>query len=136
MSIVGSQYAEFLQEHHWDYFLTVTFRKPRMDPYYAIRDVWRCVEDHQATRGFLVAEPHISRNLHIHGIVSGAPPEWRPEIDLPWVIWNDCFHRFGRSKIDLVRSQGDVAGYCSKYVVKQLNQGDHYEIFGSKLDWT
>ncbi|MBA7581134.1 hypothetical protein ES708_23036 [subsurface metagenome] len=30
---VREQYAEWLQGYNWDYFATITFRKPRKEPY-------------------------------------------------------------------------------------------------------
>ncbi|GAH95711.1 unnamed protein product, partial [marine sediment metagenome] len=38
--LIRGQYAEFLQGYNWDYFLTSTFRKPRVEPYYALQSVW------------------------------------------------------------------------------------------------
>jgi hypothetical protein len=33
--------------------------------------------------------------------------------------WADWFHRYGRARIEPVRSSEDVTGYCAKYVTKE-----------------
>jgi len=158
------EYAEFLQGYNWDYFLTATFRQkriyhpqaqieglwykppsanrsytvdaPRKEPYYALQSVWHELEQSSVARAFLVAEPHQSGDVHIHGIVSGAGPGWRPEMALPWDIWSGLFKRFGRANVELCNSQGAVSSYCSKYLLKQQSRVcDFYEVFGSKFAW-
>ena len=34
-------------------------------------------------------------------------------------IWREWFARYGRNRIEPVRSPGDVADYCAKYVTKE-----------------
>lgn len=130
------QYADWLRGYNWDYFFTTTFRRPRKEPYYAIQSVWHTLEQHNVKRGFLGCEPHQSGDLHIHGIVAGAPPRWQPEIDLPWEIYGDLFKNFGRSKVEACNSHEAVTAYCSKYILKQQSRVcDFYEVFGTRLDW-
>ncbi len=130
------QYAEWLQGYHWDYFTTATFRKPRKEPYYALRAVWGELRNHWVARAFLGVEPHQSGDLHIHGILAGRPPGWRPEIELPWEIWGGLFHRFGRAKVEACNTHEAVTAYCVKYILKQQHRAvDYYGIYGSKLAW-
>lgn len=135
-SVIRQHYADFLKGYHWDYFVTATFRKARHDPYYATNAVWNELEKHSAHRGFMVAEPFQSGDLHIHGIVSGPPPGWKPEIELPWNIWDGLFKRFGRARVDLINDRESVSLYCGKYVLKQQRRVcDYYEVFGEPWEW-
>lgn len=133
---IRQQYAEFLQGYNWDYFLTSTFRKPRKEPYYALQSVWHKLREYDVARAFLVAEPHQSGELHIHGLASGFGPGWLPDIALPWDIWSGLFKRFGRSTVEACNSQEAVTGYCAKYLLKQQSRVcDYYEVFGDKQAW-
>jgi hypothetical protein len=133
---IRQEYAGWLQSYNWDDFLTVTFRKPRIEPYYALQSVWHALQGYNVARSFLVAEPHQSGELHIHGLASGPGPAWRPGIALPWDIWGGLFKRFGRAKVEACNSQGAVSMYCAKYLLKQQSRVcDYYEVFGNKLAW-
>jgi len=133
---IRQDYAEWLKGYNWDYFLTSTFRQPRKDPYYALRIVWYELKRYFVARAFLVAEPHQSGDLHVHGIIAGRGPGWQPEMALPWDIWQGLFNRFGRAKVELCSSQQAAAAYCAKYLLKQQSRlSDYYEIFGTKYAW-
>jgi len=135
-SDIRSSYAEWLQEYNWDYFCTVTFRLPRVNPQPALNVVWKALQPHNVGRAFLAAEHHlVSDNLHIHGILAGYHPDWSPQMSLPWDIWKTCFDRFGRSKIDLVGSHEAVTAYCAKYVLKGTSRADYYGVYGDAFCW-
>jgi hypothetical protein len=134
------QYASWLQKYHWDYFLTCTFRKPRREPYYALKHVWQELRQHNVKRGFLACEPHESSDIHIHGIIAGnygfGIVNWKPEMASPFDIWHGLFKRFGRSKVELCNSHEAVTAYCSKYILKQQSRVlDYYEVYGNKYAW-
>ncbi|MBA7592115.1 hypothetical protein ES708_34292 [subsurface metagenome] len=134
--MIRQEYAEWLKGYNWDYFLTSTFRRPRREPYYALQSVWHELRKSDVARAFLVAEPHQSGDLHIHGLAAGFAPGWRPGIALPWDIWSSLNKRFGRAKVEACNSQEAVAGYCAKYLLKQQSRVcDYYEVFGSKFAW-
>jgi hypothetical protein len=134
--ILREAYAEWLQSYDWDYFLTVTFRKPRKDPYYALQSVWHELKQYDVARSFLVAEPHQSGDVHVHGLASGRGAGWQPGIALPWQIWDGLFKRFGRATVEAANSQEAVTGYCAKYILKQQSRVcDYYEVFGGKNAW-
>ena len=141
MSLQTKATAEFLQTYNWDYFMTVTPKRPRTDPLAFMRDVWddikppsdlirrltSCGDDGMATRAFLAAEPFfLGHNLHVHGIIAG-----NSDIRLPWWFQQGLDGHLGRSRVELCNSQAQVASYCSKYVSKFLG-GDNYDYFG---DW-
>ena len=133
---IRQDYAEWLQSYNWDYFLTSTFRQPRKEPYYALQSCWHVLQNDFVARAFLVAEPHQSGDLHIHGLAAGTGGGWRPGIALPWDIWSSLFKRFGRAKVEACNTQEAVTGYCAKYLLKQQSRVcDYYEIFGSKNAW-
>lgn len=147
---VREQYAKWLQGYRWDYFLTSTFRSPRHEPYYAIKHVWHELHDgHNIARAFLVAEPHQSGDLHIHGITAGSKLEpfagveprgyygvQGNNIDTPAGTWEGLFKRFGRAKVEPCNSHEAVSMYCAKYLLKQQHRAcDYYEIFGNKYAW-
>ena len=135
-NLIRQQYADFLQGYNWDYFLTSTFRRPRKEPYYALQSVWHVLQSDFVARAFLVAEPHQSGDLHIHGLAAGSGPGWRPEMALPWDIWTSLFKRFGRARVEACNTQEAVTGYCAKYLLKQQSRVcDYYEIFGNKFSW-
>ena len=131
---VRQEYAEWLQGYNWDYFLTSTFLLPRKEPYYALQAVWHELTWHGVARAFLVAEPHESGDLHIHGIAAGHPGS--PNLALPWDIYDGLFKRFGRAKVEACNDQGAVSSYCAKYLLKQQSRVcDYYEVFGRPTAW-
>jgi len=136
LSLTRVQYAEWLKLYYWEYFFTVTFRNPRKEPYYALKHVWNELQKCFVAMAFLGVEPHQSGDLHIHGLISGAGPGWRPEIKLPWEIFKELHARFGRSKVEACNSSEAVTGYCSKYILKQQSRvADYYGVFGKKQSW-
>ncbi|MBA7673433.1 hypothetical protein ES703_81630 [subsurface metagenome] len=133
---IRQQYAEWLQGYNWDYLATITFRSPRREPYYALKHTWGELGKHNVARAFLGVEPHQSGDLHIHGLLAGCPPGWRPEIDLPWQIWDGLFHRFGRARVEACNTREAVTAYCSKYILKEQSRvADYYGVYGSRLSW-
>ena len=129
-------YAEFLKKYYWDDFFTVTFREPRKEPYYAARNVWNQLKEYNVAMAFMGVEPHQSGDLHVHGIMSGNGPGWKPEIKLPWEIWEGLFKKFGRNKVEMCNTLEAVTGYCSKYILKQQKRCvDYYYLFGDAVTW-
>ena len=116
-------YADFLQSKEWDYFATVTCRKPRTDTLAFIRDYTSIAETALTgqMRGFVAVEPHQTGMLHIHGLL--AYEEYQsfegrvlhPDAD---VLQSKFDVVFGRSRVSNINSKKDVAAYCSKYVMK------------------
>jgi hypothetical protein len=135
--LIRDQYSQWLQTYFWDYFVTVTFRSPRKEPYYALQHVWHSLQNYNVARAFLACEPFKSGgDIHVHGIVAGRSPGWRPEVRLPWEIWQGLFNRFGRSKVELCNSLAAVSNYCTNYILKdQSSSMDYYELFGDKFAW-
>ena len=125
---VGDALAEWLQADSWDYFFTITCRRERRDSIAFIRDVSQVV---QYDRMFIACEPHrYSYNLHAHGLIAvetAVQLPWRGDSwqSTPHELWDKWFHKFGRSRVEPIRSMHDVASYCSKYVTK-ITDGDNY----------
>jgi hypothetical protein len=84
----------------------------------------------------VVAEPHQSGDLHVHGLVAGPGGCWRPDIALPWDIYAGLFKRFGRARVEACNNHEAVSLYCAKYLLKQQSRAcDYYEVFGTKPAW-
>lgn len=63
---------------------------------------------------FHAEEQNPSRDgYHVHALWADCKTLYRRE------AWSKWFKRFGRARIEPVRSKGDVADYCSKYVTKE-----------------
>lgn len=134
MNEYATALSEWLQSTPWDYFITVTTRKQRTDSIALIRDIKEEIQkDNQTCKMFLACEPHrLNRNLHAHGLVLTGNRRNKDGsifgLDPSYALWNDLFHRFGRSRVELVRSKADVAAYCTKYVTK-LTDGDNWDYY-------
>ena len=138
-------YAEFLQTFKWESFFTVTFRKPRKEPYYAMQSVFHTLErECSVSRAFMGVEPHQSGDLHIHGLAAGFRLEgsqfpngvFENPIADPRDMFSTLFKVYGRSKVEACRDQGRVSNYCAKYILKQQSRcADFYEFFGTKKAW-
>jgi hypothetical protein len=133
---IKQAYTDWLKSYNWDYFFTTTFRSARREPYYAAKHLWTELKKFNVGRSFVGVEPHQSGELHCHGLIAGVAPGWKPELCLPWDIWNGLFKRFGRSKVEACNSQEAVTGYCAKYILKQQSRVcDYYYVFGDALWW-
>ena len=135
---VGEALSDWLQTQSWQYFFTVTCRKPRVDSLALMRDI---SEVDGYSKLFIACEPHrLNRNLHAHGLLATPEPStlpWRGEHyrpSQPVDFWDKWFHRFGRTRVEPIRGLQDVATYCAKYVTK-LTTGDNYNFYGGELDW-
>lgn len=124
--------STYLQGFDWSYFITVTTRKPWQDAIALNREAYTMLNEVTAVeRAFLCTEPHYIRSgVHLHGVVK-ADAKYVEFIPTER-IWRSLFTRFGRSKVEVIRSQEQVTGYCSKYVTK--SQGDYY-FWGRKELW-
>lgn len=131
-TLTREAYSQWLQSLDWDYFLTVTFRKPRVDGIRANDVVWDCIWNMNIERAFLTAESFkSSKEVHVHGLIAGHPgmpyQTW-----LPWAMWERLYKIHGRSRVEGIGNPGQVANYCSKYVVKGLA---NYGFYGNPAFW-
>ena len=119
---VKTAYGDWLASLPWDFFLTVTFREPvpmrRQETVthavgQSIKAKYEDVE-----RLALFAEPHLSYNLHLHGLVQ---MDGRSEIMMRMCrshMQGWLSDRFGRSQAAFPRGHGAVSAYVAKYCVK------------------
>ena len=125
-------YGDWLGALPWDFFLTVTFREPvpmrRQET--VTHAVGKSIKAYYERIECLAlfAEPHLSRNLHLHGLVKMAPlPSPKLVLDHvrqsmgPWLS-----DKFGFSKVEVPRGHGAVSKYVAKYCVKA---DGYYEFF-------
>lgn len=70
--------------------------------------------------GVVGIEPHKSGSMHMHGVLDlGALGVQRGDIKALHSQW---FARNGFIRLEVPRSLEDVAGYCGKYLCKQLGE--------------
>jgi len=134
-SRMREEYSNYLQSLHWDYIITITFRKVWRNSIYTKDSVWEFLHGEcYVARAFLAVErnPGSFPNLHVHGLVSDYTGKYLPRMLLPWGMWEGCFHRFGRSEVAPVRSPAAVSAYCSKYVTKRMAD---YGFYGQARFW-
>ena len=120
---VRDAFGDWLGTFPWTYFLTVTFREPRQ-PNHAlstVRQVGKVVRRHSRGGLFLGTELHVSRTLHVHGLLD-APRG--ANLFLRYALWRSLFDAFGRSEVREVQSREAVSNYVSKYVTKGLTEWD------------
>lgn len=112
------QYANWLSEEPWDYFFTGTFGDGDYSPNGARRAAQRFF------RGFptkelivlFIESGKLYGKVHLHGLLrfrTGQRPTAR-------TIWSRWFDKYGRAKVEEIRSQEKVANYCCKYVTKHM----------------
>jgi len=116
------EWASWLSQYTWDYFITVTFREPLPRHRGAsvlnsiVKSINRCGANPDLL--FLGMEPHLSTFLHCHGLFKrrmdgyGLMPAKK--------IWWKLFQVYGYSKVEVIRSQEDASRYVTKYCVKAL----------------
>lgn len=117
-SVVQSGWAEWLSGVDWDWFLTVTFKRPRKDVILALNAVENAINSvYSHSTAFLGAEYHRSGDVHIHGLFK--LPEGHRHNDSNW-LWATLFERLGRSEVVPPRQAADVILYTTKYCTKDL----------------
>ena len=117
-------WVEFLSRWRWDAFLTITYREPRQ-PHHAqasLNAIAKVIRRHTHRRVFLGGELHISRALHVHGLLQfpGHDPSFYRAAGS--ALWSELFERFGRSQVSPVQAQEAVSTYVTKYSVKDLTE--------------
>jgi len=115
-------YADFLASLPWDFFLTTTFRDgvPMRRQESVTHAVGQSIKAYfeNVDRLALFAEPHLSQNLHLHGLVSlseGHPIVKSATKDSLQARLTDSF---GWSKVEIPRGHQAVSKYVAKYCVK------------------
>jgi len=125
----GAALAEWLQSSRFDFqhFATLTFKKPKDNPLRALESFkWWCnvcFENAADTVAFAAVETFkASDSTHIHAIIQ-SDNFWRKR---GWRLW----HQFmGRARIEPIASVGLVAGYCAKYVTKEVHHDNSWYDF-------
>jgi len=129
ISCLKEAYSDWLASLSWDFFLTITFRNPvpmrRQET--VTHAVGKSITAHfdHVKRLALFAEPHLSQNLHLHGLINFDTPERLMSAT------RDCLQaylgdRFGFSRAEVPRGHNAVSKYVAKYCVKT---DGYYEFF-------
>lgn len=134
MSEYSDAISDWLQSTPWDYFFTITTRRPRRDSVAFIRDIRAELEKgDQTAKIFVACEPFkYNHDLHAHGLLLeglrvNSEGSYRLNTD-SHNTWDGLFHKFGRTRLEVINSRLDVADYCTKYVTK-LTDGDNWNYF-------
>jgi len=133
-SSLGDHLASWLETLPWDFYWTITTRRPRTDSLGLIRDITAELHNQGCSRAFIGCEPFkVSHNLHAHGLLLGSSIGGLPRKSgylpgRPSDVWAELFHRFGRSRVEFINNPKQVASYCSKYVTK-LSDGDNWALW-------
>jgi hypothetical protein len=126
---IRAAYGDWLGSLSWDFFLTVTFREPvpmrrQESVTHAVGQSLKARYDTIDLLG-LFAEPHLSQNLHLHGLVKVNVRE-----DLVNFCRQDMqlylSEKFGRSQCAFPRGRNAVGNYVAKYCTKV---DGYYELF-------
>lgn len=119
-------WAAWLTGQSWDAFITVTFREPRFSHHAlsTLNGLKKKIDYVEKTAGgFLATEEHLSRALHVHGVIRWADGDFYLEKrELRFSLFRALLKAYGRSSVEEPRGQLHVSSYVSKYVVKYLGE--------------
>jgi len=116
---LSAGWLEFLDVVEWDWFLTITFKRPRKDPYLALNSVETAIRSvYSHPTAFLGAEYHRSGDVHVHGLYKLCSACQLK--DDSFALWSTLFDRLGRSEVVPPRKKADVVKYTTKYCTKDL----------------
>jgi len=116
-----------------EYFFTVTFKQERRNTINVKKHVWYALQDYGINKAFIAVEPHDTGMLHCHGLMATSGMGGKVPAKL---VWTGLHRRFGRSKVELARSQAHVSSYCSKYITKDMDKRlFDYGYYGNKYAW-
>jgi len=133
MDVLKEEWGAWLGTMDWDWFLTITFRKPV--PFYRQEPVVHAAGNvlsatYVTDRIFLCAEPHLSYDTHLHGLYKSGIERDDVKGFQQKAIWETLFKIFGRSQVVAPRDQMDVSNYVAKYCVKGRG---YYELWGPSV---
>ena len=109
-------YAELLHEYPWDFYSTVTFRKPRRDSLSAGQSVSQSLSTLGSSRAFLAVEHHQTGMVHVHSLSRHL---YNPSLS-PHAAYRYLFKAHGRTTVEPIRDSESVTAYCAKYVTKGM----------------
>lgn len=126
-------YSEYLQTFSWNYMATITFRNPRRDSIYNGRQIWSVLDrECLLERAFFISEPHTTGFLHYHGLLALTFDPAGESLYNTRDVQAVCDKVFGRSRVESIRSNSQVANYCSKYVAKACGDSrTEYDFYGN-----
>jgi len=129
------QWARYLSFFPWDFFCTLTFKRPVSNSDIAFRRVKKWSRYWGFVRALYCAERFTRTNdVHIHGLI--AMPE-APRKQTAIELWNDWFRRYGICRISALsstKSKSPVALYVAKYCTKGVDSFE-YLLWGARSQW-
>lgn len=128
ISRARSKVFEYGYCNEWDYFVTLTIDKRKYDrtdlkQYY--KDFAKFLNNYSRSGNkvnyLFIPELHKDgHSWHMHGFISGLPPEELTQNKNGYLEWKPYRDRFGYMSIDKIRSREGAARYITKYVNKAL----------------
>ena len=111
------EYTNWLSSEKWDYFFTGTFRDS-----YTANSARKAGErffrkfTNKELVVLFIESGSLYGEIHLHGLLRFDPFQ-KPSARLIWSRW---FEKYGRAKVEIIKSRKDVASYCCKYVTKEM----------------
>lgn len=134
--------VSYLSNYSWSYFVTLTFRESLgseaiergikrftrfvHENVFGEFDEVRDVRDLYGVRYFPSIErgTHGQKRLHAHVLICGGEVLGERLANARWTPWRKWWNReYGGLVVEKPESQGDVAAYCTKYILKGDESG-------------
>ena len=131
ISRARSKLFEYALCNDFEYFVTLTLDKTKMDRYNLeefIKKFGQFIRDYRKKYGvniqyLLVPEKHKDGAWHMHGLMKGIPPEHLTLNNNGYKEWKAYSDRFGYISIDEIRNKEAVSKYITKYISKSFYGG-------------
>lgn len=129
ISRARSKVFEYAYCNDWEYFVTLTIDEKKYDrtdlkTYY--KDFSKFLKNYKELydlklKYLLIPELHIDgKSWHMHGFISGIPPDHLIINEFGYLDWVPYKNRFGFISLDKIRNKEGVSVYITKYVNKAL----------------
>lgn len=126
-----SKVFEYALCNDFDYFVTLTLDKTKMDRYNLddfIKKLGQFIRNYRKKYGvniqyLLIPERHRDGAWHMHGLMKGIPPEHLSKNENGYKDWKAYSKRFGYISIDEIRNKEAVSKYITKYISKSFYGG-------------
>lgn len=126
-----SRVFEYALCNDFDYFVTLTLDKNKMDRYNIeefIKKFGQFIRDYRKKykaniQYLLIPEKHKNGAWHMHGLIKGIPDAHLTINKNGYKDWQAYSERFGYISIDEIRNKEAVSKYITKYISKTFDSG-------------
>lgn len=131
ISRARSKVFEYAMCNDFDYFVTLTLDKNKLDRYDLkefIKKLGQFIRDMRKKyksdiQYLLIPEMHKDGAWHMHGLMKGIPEEHLTINEYNYLTWEDYVNRFGYISISKVQDKLACSKYITKYITKDFGQG-------------